>query len=260
MPQLLDVATQAGAIAMSYFRDGQPSLATVEMKQGGSPVSRADKDVDVFLKYQLRPLYPQAGWLSEESLDDATRLSCAHVLIIDPIDGTRAFIRGDKNWVISIAMVENGTPLWGILHAPALAETYFAIKGQGAFCNHQQLSVSTHKKLEHSRIAGPQPILHGLSAQHIDFKAEPKIPSLAYRMARVAKGQIEAGISSTNPYDWDIAAVDLVLHEAGGVLSDLHGRRPMYNQPSPQHDVLVGASAHLHHELTLRLKMAHELL
>jgi myo-inositol-1(or 4)-monophosphatase len=254
----LSCVAAAGDIAMSYFHQGAPTHAHIEMKEGGSPVSAADTETNAFLHHHLSALWPNAAWLSEESVDDPIRLTSKDVLIVDPIDGTRAFIRGDPQWVISIAMVSEGAPQWGILHAPALNETFIGIHGQGAFCNNAPIKVSTHPELSQSRISGPKPILHRLSEQHIDFKTEPKIPSLAYRMAKVAKGQIEAGLSSTNPHDWDIAAVDIILREAGGILSDLWGRQLIYNLPFPQHGVVVGATAHLHRELTMRLKMAHE--
>jgi myo-inositol-1(or 4)-monophosphatase len=249
----LETAREAGRIAMAYFRDGEHTTASIQTKLGGSPVSTADLEVNHFLERHLRACDTEAGWLSEESVDDLQRLSSARVFIIDPIDGTRAFIRGDRRWVISIAMIEYNQPIWGIIHAPALGETFVASYGQGSYCNDQPIIVSNHPQLSQSRISGPLPSVQAISNQGIDIKAEKKVPSLAYRFALVAQGKIEAGISSTNPCDWDIAAVDLILREAGGVLSDLSGKRPAYNKALPQHGVLVGASAHLHDELIARL-------
>ncbi len=253
------LAIEAGELALGYYRPGAQTVAQVERKAGGSPVTEADHAVDQFLADRLRILLPQAGWLSEETLDTPDRLNNELVFIVDPIDGTRAFMAGDPRWGISIALVQAGRPLWGVLYMPALDETYSACAGLGATCNGSPIHVTNRRELAGGRIAGPEPLLANMRHRGLTFETEPKIPSLAYRMARVASGSLDAGIASTNACDWDIAAVDLILHEAGGTLTDLHGRRPTYNAPVPRHDVLIGTSVQLHEEMTSSLRMAHEL-
>jgi myo-inositol-1(or 4)-monophosphatase len=128
-----EAARMAGEMALGFFRPGERTSAAVESKEGGSPVTEADKLVDRFLKQRLGELAPQAGWLSEETPDTADRLTRRTVFVVDPIDGTRAFVAGDRRWAVSIALVAEGRPEFGIVHLPALAETFIGVRGRGAW-------------------------------------------------------------------------------------------------------------------------------
>jgi myo-inositol-1(or 4)-monophosphatase len=253
LPAVLAAAQRAGETAMAAYRPGQRTSAAVESKEGGSPVTEADKAVDRYLRSVLGDLVPQAGWLSEESPDTPERLDRRQVFIVDPIDGTRAFMAGDPRWAVSIALVIDGSPALGVLHLPALGRTYAAIAGQGATLDGLPARVS-QGALAGGRIAGPAPLIDRLTRGGLAVAPQPRIPSLAYRLALVASGDLEAGLASTNSHDWDIAAADLIVHEAGGRLTDLEGRRPHYNQPSPRHGVLAAAPSHAHAELTSRMR------
>jgi len=133
MARLEAVAREAGDIAMAYFRPAERTSADVNYKRRGSPVTEADLAVDRFLFEQMASLAPGAGWLSEETADTAERLSRGEVIVVDPIDGTTAFVRGDKRWAVSIALIEQGCPVVGVVHAPALGKTFAARKGGGPF-------------------------------------------------------------------------------------------------------------------------------
>ena len=141
----------------------------------------------------------------------------------------------------------------GVLHLPALLETYTAAAGGGAWLGGAPIAASARTGLAGARIAGPRPLLDALRRQGLDFEAEPKVPSLAYRFARVASGSLDAAVASTDAHDWDIAAADLILREAGGAITDLQGRVPIYNAPSPRHGVLVAAPASLRDQLNAAL-------
>ncbi|MGH6851164.1 MAG: inositol monophosphatase family protein, partial [Methylocella sp.] len=138
----LDAARGAGALALAYFRPGAATSAGISHKAGGSPVTEADYLVDRFLRQRLETLVPEAGWLSEETADTSARLTKNVVLVVDPIDGTRSFMRGQGSWAIAIALVEQGRPLIGVVHAPALGETYVAVRGAGAWLNDTAIEVS----------------------------------------------------------------------------------------------------------------------
>lgn len=246
-----ETAIEAGAIALSYFRIGENTAADIDYKEGGSPVSAADRHVDDFLRARLRALLPAAGWLSEETTDGPERLTRERVFIVDPIDGTRAFIKGDLRWGVSMALVEDGKPVIGVLHMPALKETFLAIRGSGVTLNGAPIGVSRQADLDGARIAGPAKALAALEARHPGMLREPRVPSLAYRLALVGAGRIDAAIASTNAWDWDIAAADLIVQEAGGRLTDLAGHTPGYNGPVPRHPILTAAPVQLHESLVV---------
>lgn len=256
LASVIEAARTAGEMALGFFRPGERTSAAVEAKEGGSPVTEADKLVDRFLKQRLNEFAPQAGWLSEETLDTAERLTRRAIFVVNPIDGTRAFMAGDVRWAVSIALVADGRPEFGIVHLPALAETFVALRGRGARRNDVPIFVSSRPRLAGAHITGPKSLLRDLESAGLAFVAEPRIPSLAYRLVRVACGALDAGLASTDACDWDIAAADLILHEAGGCLSDLAGHTLIYNGPDPRHGVLLAAPRRLHGELVAATQRA----
>ncbi len=241
MATLVAAAQRGGEIALGYFRLGAATPARVSYKDGDSPVTEADFAVDSALKAELRAAFPQAGWLSEETADDPARLTCESVLVLDPIDGTRAFMRGDPCWTVALALLEGGRPVAGVIHAPALGETFAAARGAGATLNGAPIRAAEVETLEGARVGGPRGLRQAL-ATRAGFNAEagPASPSLAYRLASVAAGRIEIGLAGPGSHDWDIAAADVILAEAGAGLVE-HGAGVRYNQASTRHDILIAA-------------------
>ena len=242
-------ALEAGELALRYFRVGEKTSASIQYKDGGSPVSEADLAVDQLLKLRLEPLLPEAGWLSEETADNSVRLEKHQVFIVDPIDGTRAFINGDARWGISLALVEAGRPVLGVLQMPALAQTFAAAEGWGATMNGTTITPSRHPELKGARFAGPSKAMDGLDKQGFAIVREPRVPSLAYRLARIALGDLDAAVASTSAWDWDIAAAHLLIRESGGCLTDLDKQEPSYNAAEPRHKALTAAAPQVHGEL-----------
>lgn len=239
---------------MGFFNHGAMTSAAVQSKLGGSPVTEADHAVDRMLTADLRALDPDAGWLSEETADTPERLGKSRVFIVDPIDGTRGFVAGDPRWAISIALVVDGLPRLGVLHLPALGLTFSALEGEGAWLDTGvRVRVSQASTLPGARVAGPVPLIQRFARTGVDIAAQDKVPSLAYRIAMVANGDIEIGLASTNAHDWDIAAADLIVHEAGGFLINAHGHRPVYNQTSSKHGILAAAPERFRDDITARL-------
>ena len=244
------VVRNAGQLAESYFKSGERTAARIWSKDGGSPVTEADLCVDEFLKSELTRLLPECGWLSEETADDLARTDKRDVWVVDPIDGTRAFMNGDPNWSISVALVSEGRPTLGMVFAPALDQFYEAASAAGAVRNGVGLKVSGVECLAGARVAGPKPLVDRLERESGPVVLRlPKVPSLALRLARVAAGDIDAGLVSETARDWDIAAADLIIAEAGGRLTTLAGEPPLYNQREPAHGVLVSAGPVLHDEM-----------
>jgi myo-inositol-1(or 4)-monophosphatase len=232
----------AGALAASTF---QTSVKTWN-KSGGSPVSDADLAVDKFLRERLMGLAPDCGWLSEESEDDLIRLRSSRMWIVDPIDGTRAYIAGRSDWAISVALVENGRPAIAALFAPIENALYFATAGGGTTLNGKTVNASVGADFDQVHAAGPKPMLERLSPVAPRIVAEPKVFSLALRIARVAAGTLDLAFASANSHDWDLAAADLLVHEAGGALTTFAGQTLTYNRADPLHGALVAAGRSRH--------------
>ncbi len=203
-------------------------------------MTEADFAVNSFLEPRLKALWPGAAWLSEESADDTTRIETEHVIIVDPIDGTRGFARGDRHWCVAIALVEAGRPIMGVVHAPALGDTYAAVAGAGATLNGAKLTVHPGPRSQSEmRVTCPNNLAKAMREAGVDYDFQPKIASLALRVVMVASGAYAAGFTSRDAHDWDLAAADLVLQEAGGLLADLEGSPLIYNKAEPSHGALT---------------------
>ena len=238
---LTEAAKEAGALALTFYRQGDHTTARVQTKLGGSPVTDADLAVDRFLLDRLRAAIPEAGWLSEETADSPERLSRRHVFVVDPIDGTRAFVSGLTAWAVSVALVSGDRPVAGVVYAPATDELYHAVTGGGAFRNGAAIVVSSHDALAGARIAGPENYLAPF-VTHGELTYVEKVPSLACRFVRVADGQLDLGAATSNAHDWDMAGADLILEEAGGRLTTPDGAKLAYNNTVPRHPPLFGGS------------------
>jgi myo-inositol-1(or 4)-monophosphatase len=233
-------AEEAAAIAMRYFRKGPE----VWMKGGTSPVTEADLAVDAFLRGTLTRERPDYGWLSEETADTADRLAARRTFVVDPIDGTRAFVDGRDVWCISIAVVEEGRPLAGVLDCPARGEVFAATAGGGATKNGEATAVRARQ--DTPRVAGPKPIIDAMQKGYpAQLERHPYIPSLAYRLAMLADGRIDGTFVKPDSHDWDLAAADVILAESGGQVLDPRGRTLRYAASDPAHGVLAAGSGTL---------------
>ncbi|WP_082167698.1 3'(2'),5'-bisphosphate nucleotidase CysQ [Methylobacterium aquaticum] len=245
LPQVRAIIREAALLALPYFRQGERTSARVWSKAGGSPVTEADVTVDTFLKVRLSELIPGAAWLSEETRDDPVRLAHDLVWIVDPIDGTRAFLSGDPDWSIAVALLARGEPVLGHVAAPVTATLYEAVAGEGATKDGVPIRVSPQTSMAGARVTGPKPMADrlertlGLGGTPGALEHLPRIPSLALRLVRVAEGLVDVGLVSSDARDWDLAGADLILREAGGAVLGLDGRAPVYNRREPVHGELV---------------------
>lgn len=214
--------------------------------QDNSPVSEGDIAVNEFLHKHLPKLAPDAGWLSEETEDTAAARAMTRIWIVDPIDGTRAYISGLIDWTISVALVENGRPAVAALYAPVTEEMFLAVRNQGATRNGVLLRAPDGETLTGARLAGPKRYLDRLSGITPAILPQPKVHSLALRLTRVAQGELDAAFASGGSHDWDLAAADLLVHEAGGVMTDFAGRALSYNRPHVVHGALIAAGPTRH--------------
>jgi myo-inositol-1(or 4)-monophosphatase len=236
---IVEAAHAAGRLAAGLRDEG----LSVELKDGASPVTNADLAADTLLKQTLRHARPDYGWLSEETADDPARLRARRIFVVDPIDGTRAFLAGEPWWTVCVAVVEDRRPVAGVVFAPQLAETYAAAAGAGASLNGQPIRASAAGALE-----GCGMIAHPRMFRHADWP-EPwpdmriaRRNSTAYRLCLVASGAADATVTFAAKHDWDLAAADLIASEAGGYVGDHQGRIFAYNAPIPMQPSLVCAA------------------
>jgi myo-inositol-1(or 4)-monophosphatase len=245
---LAAAAVEAGKLALS-MREGVRSWN----KDANSPVSDADIAADNFLRERLLALAPSYGWLSEETADQPDRLTRKRVWVVDPIDGTRAYLAGLPDWTVSVALVESGRPLAAALYAPVSDELFIASRESGTTQNGKRVRASTVRSLQHARVAGNKMRVDQMIRAGISIEAVPKIHSLALRFARVATGEIDAALATAASHDWDLAAADLLVHEAGAVLTTFDGHKPIYNRSKIRHGELVAAGRELYAPLLATL-------
>ena len=235
---------EAGALAR---KTAQSAFRHWTKGEDRSPVTEADIAVNDLLHQQLTALCPGAGWLSEETAEIPS--STTLMWIVDPIDGTRAFISGRADWSISVALVEDGRPLVAALYAPVSEEIFLAARGTGATLNGTPINANEGDGLRGAKIAGPKRYLDRFSSLAEGTLAQPKVHSLALRLARVAQGALDAAFSSRGSHDWDLAAADLLVHEAGAALTDFTGRPLKYNGSQAVHGALIAAGQARHDAL-----------
>jgi len=250
---LTDAAAGAGEIAARHFGTG---VKQWDKGGGQGPVTAADLEVNDYLHARLRAARPGYGWLSEEgdAMADPVRLSAAATFVIDPIDGTRAFIEGQKSFAHALAVVVAGKPVAAVVHLPLLGLTYRAIAGRGAWLGEVPLAVSPRGVLMGARVLASRPMLEarhwpgGLPAVERHFR-----PSLAWRLALIGEGRFDAMITLRDAWDWDIAAAALIAAEAGAQVTDRHGAALTFNSPSARNAGVLAGPAGVHAGLLLAL-------
>jgi myo-inositol-1(or 4)-monophosphatase len=248
---LKDAVREAGALALSYFGREVPS----KQKADGTRVSEADLAADALLKSRLMQGRADYGWLSEETADDPRRLDCRFVWIVDPIDGTHAFLDGKAEWTIAAALVDNGRPVLSAVFNPATKEMFTARRGAGTRLNGEPVRVADRDRIEGATVIASG----GLFKKKI--WAEPWPPmqvrwvySVAYRLARIAQGRVNATISPTGKSEWDLAAPTLLVQEAGGMVTEIDGKALVFNRPTPRHNGVLAAGPELHRLLLARTR------
>lgn len=228
-------ASEAGQLALDRW---QTDFRRWE-KVPGSPVCEVDLAVDELLKQRLKAIDPDAGWLSEETADSAARLGNARVWVVDPIDGTRDYLRGRSGWCVSVALIDDHRPVIGVLDAPARGEHWCAVAGGGATRNGTPLRSSARRQLPGSRVPADT-----LPKVDEDLVAVTRPNSIALRIAMVAADEADLCASLRWGNEWDIAAAALIAEQAGATVTDALGVPILYNSdPAEAFGVLVSAPA-----------------
>ncbi|WP_411290614.1 3'(2'),5'-bisphosphate nucleotidase CysQ [Sphingorhabdus sp.] len=242
-------ATQEAAeLAFASWRAGAAPDTKVWEKSRNNPVSDIDMSVDALLTTRLQAILPEAAWLSEETVDDPSRLDARLLWLVDPIDGTRDYVRGRSGWCVSVALIADGLPVFAVMAAPAEDKIWVAAVGEGVTCNGALLSGSTRQEFSGARVP----------ADHVprvdsDLVIVNKPNSIAMRMTMVACDRADLVATLRWGNEWDIAAAHLVAQEAGGIVSDALGRPILYNKREPLDFGLICCAPGIHQAAVDRL-------
>jgi myo-inositol-1(or 4)-monophosphatase len=245
------IAAEAGALALRHWRTDFHRWE----KAPNDPVSQVDLDVNLLLHARLSALLPDAGWLSEETADNADRLACGRVWVVDPIDGTRDYIRGRDGWAISVALVEQGQATIGVLDAPARGDIFRAVLGQGATRNGVPIHVGDRTLFSGARVP-----TDGLPKVDSDLVAVAKPNSIALRIAMVAADEADLVATLRWGSEWDIAAAALIASEAGATVSDALGGPLVFNTPTAKAFGVLVTTPGIHAAAVARLSARAQML
>ncbi len=247
---LVDAVRECGPLAMHYFRNDAENWE----KRPGDPVSEADIAVNRLLLARLGDARPDYGWLSEETEDTDARLDAECVWIVDPIDGTRAFLDGRKEFSIAVALTVDGQPVSAAVYNPATDEMFDAVSGGGTRLNGERVTASDADGLDGARLLMSRSELRRADwPQELGECAMTPISSMAYKLALVAAGRFDATATMWPKSEWDIVAGDLLVREAGGRMSDSAGVPFAYNAASPRRLSVVAAAQGVYDALIDRL-------
>ncbi|MBC7143099.1 MAG: 3'(2'),5'-bisphosphate nucleotidase CysQ [Rhodobacteraceae bacterium] len=245
---LTEAAMAAGGIARRFWRQ-RPEVW--DKPGGAGPVTEADLAVNAMLHAELGAARPGYGWLSEETPDDPVRLGHAKSFIVDPIDGTRAFIEGDTSFAHSLAVAEDGEVTAAVVYLPMKDALYAATRGGAATLNGRPISASARTRTRGATLLTSKPSLapdHWKDGTPPPFRREFRA-SLAWRLCLVAEGRFDAMLTLRPTWEWDIAAGDLIARQAGARVTDRTGRAIAYNSPDPRAAGVIAAPERLWRDL-----------
>lgn len=248
---LTEAASAAGEVALRYWKNAPKAWN----KADASPVTEADLACNDLIMGILRRARPHYGWLSEETPDDTARLETEYQFIIDPIDGTRAFIAGEKHFSHSLAVAHNGEITAAVVYLPVLDKLYTATKEGPALRDGEPIQCSQKSLADTPNILTSK---HSLDPEHWrdtppDFQRSFRA-SLAYRLCLVADGSFDGMITLMDAWEWDIAAGSLIAARAGAMVTDKHAKPLRFNDPSAQSAGTFACAPALHSDLMPLLK------
>ncbi len=241
---LIDAARASGDIARKFW---QKSPETWDKRAGAGPVTEADLAVDKMLHHDLLSARPDYGWLSEETEDNPARLSHDHVFIIDPIDGTRAFIEGSKTFAHSLAIAHKGKITTAVIFLPMLDKLYVATGETNASLNGNPIEANQPNSEQTPTLLASK---CNFEPQNWRDQKPPftrhHCPSLAYRMCLVAQGRFDAMLTLHPTWEWDVAAGTLIAQRAKANVTDKRGNALTFNSPQAKFNGIISATPTLH--------------
>jgi myo-inositol-1(or 4)-monophosphatase len=252
LSETIEITKAAGAAIMSFYRDRESF--TVTDKSPDNPLTDADLAADKLLNERLMALLPEAGWLSEETRDNPSRLDRERVWVVDPLDGTKEFVMGIPEFTVSVGLVENGRPILAVIFNPPTGELYYGMKGEGVYLNNQPTAVTNRSEFAGASIDASRS--ERRRGEFEPFEADLNIKtmgSIAYKLTRVAAGQVDATWSRGPKNEWDICAGVLLIEEAGGVCNDLDDNPITFNKSFPKVNGIIADNGRLHTQIITAL-------
>lgn len=251
-----EVAFEAGRLSLQWLERG----AKVWEKSPNNPVTEADIAVNNLIRARLNSARPDYGWLSEESRDNPANRVQERTFVVDPIDGTKAFVKGEPGFCVSIARLQGDEPVVGVLFNPLTNEIFSASRGGGAQLNGEPIQVTETGDLSGCRMIGQPDVFRNSTGLWPAMTLIEPIPNaVAYRIALAAAGRWDAAVALNNKNDWDLAAAVLIFQEAGGVATDRYGAPFAFNGPSVVQAGVVAAGANLHPLILEKTKLLEEM-
>ncbi|MDF0675971.1 MAG: 3'(2'),5'-bisphosphate nucleotidase CysQ [Nitrospira sp.] len=249
---LIDAIRSAGREALRFAADG----FEITQKPDHSPVTSADLAVNQILLSRLRSAFPLDGWLSEESPDELERLRKTRVWVVDPIDGTKAFISGEPEFCVSVALIQGGQPVVAAIFNPSTDELFTAIRGGGLHLNDRLITPQNPRGSRQPLVAlSPWECEIGRFASLVPVMSSPPIRSIAWALGLTANGRIDGAATLEPENEWDVAAGTLLIEEAGGIIYDGSGRGLTFNRPEPRFCGIIATSQHCPDALSRQLKL-----
>jgi 3'(2'), 5'-bisphosphate nucleotidase len=244
-----DAAIRAGDRILQYYGE-----VTVEMKDDDSPVTQADLAGNNVIMTTLRAEFPDCAFLTEEEADDGSRLGAEYVWIIDPLDGTKEFIRQNGEFTVNIALVHDGRPVLGVIYLPAKENLYWAANGDGAWLNGKDIVVSDHAVYEHMVLTHSRSHASDIEKELAEEFRSVRPAGSSLKGCLVASGAADVYLRTGPTNEWDVCAMDCIIHEAGGTMTLLDGTRRVYNQEDTLLDGFLASNGAKHDELLERVR------
>ena len=233
----LNAAIEAGVKAIKGILEIYNTNFDVEIKDDNSPVTLADKNADKVIREYLHNKYPEYAFLTEESTDNKERLNNDYVWIVDPVDGTKDFVAKDGGFTTNIALAYKHEAVVGVVVVPLTGEIYYAAKGLGAFYRHQGITKRIHVNDKLDNLIVYKSVFHSTKQEEVMYeKYKDKIAKIekwgsALKPCRIAQGLGELSYRLTDgTKEWDTAASQVIVEQAGGIFLDTKGERIMYNR------------------------------
>jgi len=246
-------AHEAGAIIRTLYGTG--IAVTDKGDRGDSPLTAADTRANEALRRRIAAAFPADGWLSEESIDTAERLQKRRVWIVDPLDGTKEFVREIPELAVCVGLVEDGVPIVGVTYNPIREETFAAARGRGATLNGHPVRVRATRDLAAAVVLASRSESERGEWRRFEGRfAIETCGSVAYKLARVGTGTAEATFTLSPKSEWDVCSSACVIECAGGRVTDIAGHPLRYNQPTPSVAGIVASNGVLHDELLALLR------
>ncbi len=227
---------------------------SIKYKSKSQPVTNADLEINNLIKDYFKKETPSFGWVSEESKDNYSRFNSESFWCLDPIDGTRSYISGKPEYTISLALINKKEPILGLVLNPETEELFFAKKQKGAYCNGKRIMINKNENVFSSSLAISSSEIKKLKKYNlVNQKNIIEMGSIAYKIALVAKGEVDTAISFTDKNDWDLAASDLILKEAGGSIKKISGEKIVYNSDQMKIESVIASNEKLFKKMCNKL-------